>query len=444
MSALTRRIGVQLAAAITSPRTRDVRRWIAERRRRLRGEPHRVDYFHEVADAHAHLAVQRLGAFTARFDVEVIPHLVGAPDAAASPERERLLTHARHDAAAIAPSHGLVFAVETSAPDPTSCERAEAILAHALAAPGFADLAVAVGNALWRGDLAALSAIARERGSADAAATRAAIESGNRLRAARGHYSSAMFLYAGEWYWGVDRLTHLERRLAALGALRPGAKAGDAAMRPAPEDDAPLLPGARATLEAFVSLRSPYSYVAMERLADLTQRLPVDLVLRPVLPMVMRGLPVPPAKRLYITLDTKREAERFDLPFGRVCDPVGRPVERGFSLYPFACSEGLGFAYLRSFLRAAFAEGIDTGSDAGLRRVAERAGLEWSRARPHLDREGWQPELERNREALFALGLWGVPSFRVPASGGEPELATWGQDRLWLVERALRRRLSAR
>jgi 2-hydroxychromene-2-carboxylate isomerase len=160
--------------------------------------------------------------------------------------------------------------------------------------------------------------------------------------------------------------------------------------------------------------------------------------------MVMRGLPVPSAKRLYITLDTKREAEALGLPFGRVCDPVGRPVERGFSLYPFACAEGRGFEYLRSFLRAAFAEGIDTGSDAGLRRVAERAGLDWSRAQAHLDRGGWQEALERNREALFALGLWGVPSFRVPASGGEPEFATWGQDRLWLVERALRRRLSAR
>jgi 2-hydroxychromene-2-carboxylate isomerase len=295
-----------------------------------------------------------------------------------------------------------------------------------------------------RCDAAALAAIAQQRGSADADATRAARESGDRLRAARGHYSGAMFLYAGEWYWGVDRLAYLERRLEGLGALRPGAPAGVATRRAAPEDDAPLVPGARATLEAFVSLRSPYSYVAMERLADLTRRLPIDLVLRPVLPMVMRGLPVPSAKRLYITLDTKREAESFGLPFGRVCDPVGRPVERGFSLYPFACAEGHGFAYLRSFLRAAFAEGVDTGTDAGLRRVAERAGLDWSRAQPLLDRDGWQPELERNREALLGLGLWGVPSFRVPASGAEPELATWGQDRLWLVERALRRRLSAR
>lgn len=444
MSALSRRLTPPLVAAITSTRTRDLRRWIAERGRRLRGAPHRVDYFHEAADPYSHLAAQRLDALAQRFEIEIVPHLVGPPSDAAAPERDRLVAYARRDAAAIAPSYGLAFPVNAPAPAAADRACAEAILAHALGAPDFARIAVAVGSALWCGDAAALAAIAQERGSADPAEARAARERGDRLRAALGHYSGAMFSYAGEWYWGIDRLPHLERRLEGLGAVRPGAPAGGTARRPAPEDDAPLVPGARATLEAFVSLRSPYSYVAMERLSDLTQRLPVDLVLRPVLPMVMRGLPVPAAKRMYITLDTKREAEASGLPFGRVCDPVGRPVERGFSLYPAACAEGRGFAYLRAFLSAAFAEGVDTGTDAGLQHVVERAGMDWSRARARLDQDGWQAELERNREMLFGLGLWGVPSFRVPASGTEPELATWGQDRLWLVERALRRRLGAR
>ena len=43
-----------------------------------------------------------------------------------------------------------------------------------------------------------------------------------------------------------------------------------------------------------------------------------SITLRPVLPMVMRALPVPLKKRLYIIRDCKREAERFDLPFGNI------------------------------------------------------------------------------------------------------------------------------
>jgi 2-hydroxychromene-2-carboxylate isomerase len=155
----------------------------------------------------------------------------------------------------------------------------------------------------------------------------------------------------------------------------------------------------------------------------------------------MRGLPVPRVKQFYITLDTKREAEDAGVRFGRVCDPVGRPVERCFSLYPWARDQGRGFALLQSFTRAAFADGVDTGSDAGLRLVVERAGLSWADARAHLDRAGWRDELEANREQLLALGLWGVPSFRLLGRPGEADYATWGQDRLWRVEQEIRRRI---
>ena len=182
----------------------------------------------------------------------------------------------------------------------------------------------------------------------------------------------------------------------------------------------------------------------MDRVLELPKRLPVDLVWRPVLPMVMRGLPVPREKQLYITLDTKREAEVAGVAFGRLCDPVGRPVERCFSLYPWARERGRAPELLRSFTRAAFAEGVDTGSDAGLRHVVERAGLSWTEALPNLDRDGWREELEANRKQLFALGLWGVPSFRLLGRPGEPDYATWGQDRLWRVEQEIRRRLGAR
>ena len=94
-------------------------------------------------------------------------------------------------------------------------------------------------------------------------------------------------------------------------------------------------------------------------------------------------------------------------------------------------------------MRAAFAEGVDTGSDRGLRHVVERAGLAWDEARTQLDREGWRDALEQNREQLFALGLWGVPSFRIIGKAGMPDYSTWGQDRLWRIEAELRARRTA-
>jgi 2-hydroxychromene-2-carboxylate isomerase len=88
-----------------------------------------------------------------------------------------------------------------------------------------------------------------------------------------------------------------------------------------------------------------------------------------------------------------------------------------------------------------WSEGVDTGTDAGLELVAARAGLDASAARAQLDREGWREELEENRKALFALGLWGVPSFCV-RGGAAPLYATWGQDRLWRVEQEIAARIA--
>ncbi|MCL4685910.1 DsbA family protein [Myxococcota bacterium] len=437
---LRRRLEPWVVAALTSDGLRDVRRGVAELRRSVARAPHQVLWFHQVDDPYSHLGAQVLERFAARWNVELVPLLVGPPPDEAAPERARLDAFARKDAADVAPGYRLAFPRGASAPAPALVAQATRILAGASSA-AFPALAPRVGDALWRGDAAALGALEHESAPLPDAAARAAVAAGTERRHRLGHYLGGMFHYGGEWYWGVDRLAHLEERLAGLGLAR----SADVAPLVAP----PVLPARSAaspdrwTLEFFCSLRSPYSYIAMERVFALPGRLPVDIVLRPVLPMVMRGLPVPAAKRLYIVLDTRREARRAGVPFGRVCDPVGRPVERAFQLYPWARERGRAAEFLHAFARAAFAEGVDTGSDAGLRAVVERAGLSWDEARAEqgVDR-GWRDELEANRETLFALGLWGVPSFRLRARPGESDFCTWGQDRLWRVEAELHARLA--
>jgi 2-hydroxychromene-2-carboxylate isomerase len=442
---------------VTSPRTRALRRAAASASRRLRGSERTVHYFHQADDPYGALAVQSLPALVARYEIALMPQLVAPPSDAAAPERALLEAYARRDAADVAGGYGLAFPADAAAPAPETLALAQRVLVSSIARGRFVSDAARVCAALWSDAASsALPALASDLGEASPADTDAALAAGSALRERRGHYLGAMFHYEGEWYWGVDRLHHLERRLREEGALRDGADGEPLVARPALAGGAreaaaarpvPRAPETRAkqepvALEFFASLRSPYTYIAAERVYGLAKHYGVALALRPVLPMVMRGLPVPPAKRLYIALDTKREAEAAGIPFGRICDPVGRPVERCFSLYPWARAQGRAAELLLEFMRAAWAEGVDTGADAGLRRVALRAGLAWAEARTHLDRdEGWRAELEANRAELFALGLWGVPSFRV-RGGGAPDYATWGQDRLWRVEQELRARLA--
>jgi 2-hydroxychromene-2-carboxylate isomerase len=146
----------------------------------------------------------------------------------------------------------------------------------------------------------------------------------------------------------------------------------------------------------------------------------------------MRGLPVPPVKRKYITLDTKREAERCGLPYGCIVDPVGAGAAHCLAVMNHAVPLGLGEDFAELAMKGAFADGIDLASDVGLFEVSRRAGLSDDQTRASLADEGWRAVAEADRVALLDAGLWGAPTFRV--NGGP---AHWGQDRIWALEEDL-------
>ncbi len=440
LSPLARRLQSAFLRTLVSPGTRARRRRMDEWRRRLHSGPRVVHYFHQADDPYSQLAAQRLGALAASYEVELSPHLVGPNRGANNPEPELLAGFARRDAAAVAPHYGLAFDDPGQQPPPEAVQLAERLLVAALERGDFAERAATIGEALWSGAKERLERLAEEHPPASPEATEAARSEGDALRAKLRHYSSATLHYAGEWYWGVDRLPHLETRLAELGARRAGAE--PVITRP-PIDPGPMPDDGRLTLEFFPSLRSPYTAVIYDKALELAERSGVRLRLRPVLPMVMRGVPATFAKGLYIFSDALREAEALGVPFGNMVDPIGRPVERAYSLFPWAQQQGKGGALLSSFLRGAFAEGVNTSTDAGMRAVVESAGLSWAAAQPYLDSDDWRDELEANRLAMYdELGLWGVPSFRVSGPAGEPDYGTWGQDRLWLVAAEIRRRIA--
>jgi 2-hydroxychromene-2-carboxylate isomerase len=172
---------------------------------------------------------------------------------------------------------------------------------------------------------------------------------------------------------------------------------------------------------------------------ELAKKAGVNLVMRPVLPMVMRGVPATREKGMYIFSDTAREARRRGIGYGKMYDPIGNPVRRCYSLYPWAVSQGKGNELLSSFLKHAFSLGVNTNNNRGLKRVVESAGLNWSEAKIHLGETEWEALVETNRLSMYEGGLWGVPSYRLIDARGQTHLEIWGQDRLWLVAREIRR-----
>ena len=493
----------QFSTHLLDERRRDKARARAERERRRKGEPHRIEFFHQVDDPYSHLLAQALVEFLERYEVEVATWLVEPPEDWAAPARALLESYSLVDARRLAEKAGL-HPTATARPNAERVLGVQKKLAATLPSaegPGSEatlEAAVALGRELWDSESDGVGSSGSRRGrrrTQCAASVRTALRTGTARRAELGHYLGGTCFYGGEWTWGIDRLAYLEERLAGLGAAkRPRGPEGDSpgeanraaqhagrrlpgeadraaksAERrpPGKEDGAAKDTGRRPLgdaditpiyeqprlleqpvpaddLEAadlpdlhfFASFRSPYTWISTERVIRLAEAFGVDLRIRFVLPMVMRGLPVKKSKRIYILLDAAREARRNGVPFGPVSDPVGKPVERGYSLLPWAIEQGKGIEYFRSFMTLVFSQAVDAGSDRGLRRIVEEAGLDWSEGRGYLDDPAWREEAERNREELFDLGLWGVPSFRVGS------VATWGQDRLWVLEDEYRRLLA--
>lgn len=403
----------------------------AERSRIAQGEPHRVYYFHQVDDPYSALLASRLPALLARYDIALSVHVVGPPAESAAPDRARLVAYSRTDAQRLAQHHGLAFADPGAQPSVLAQARATRVLVAAAEQGQFVQVADAVCAALWASTGAdqPLQPTPTPWPEASPDQVQAHLAAANALRQKLGHYLGATLYYAGEWTWGIDRLHHLERRLQDLGAQRPGVTG--VLFPPAPDLSEPVALIDPPPIDFFFSLRSPYSAIVAQRIFDLGRLTGAEVRLRYVLPMVMRGLPVPREKRRYISLDAAREARWRGVPFGRVNDPVGRPVERGLSLMPLAERMGLGQAYVSSFMHGVWAEGLDAGSDRGLKRMAERAGLAWHEAQQAMQDDAWRQTAEANRAEMLALGLWGVPSFRVG------DTAVWGQDRLWAIQDAL-------
>jgi 2-hydroxychromene-2-carboxylate isomerase len=358
----------------------------AEKKRQEAKRPHVIHFFHQLDDPYSQLLAKALPVLQSRYNIILETHLVDAPEDSAVPERAMLKAYSLLDAQRLANR----FQLDWQFVQPSELPNSDA-----------------------------------------------ASES-NALRKKWGHYLGATLYYEGEWYWGIDRLHHLEDRLNDLGL---GQTNGNAHLFPATQYAHCQITPQNTSIDFFFSFRSPYSAISAAKIFHWAHQAGVNIKLRYVLPMVMRGLPVPAAKRKYISLDAAREAYVQGVPFGRLNDPVGKPTERGLALMPFAEMHNLAEDYVMSFMQGVWSEGLDAGLDSHLKIIVERAGLNWTAAKDILRSQSneahWRAIAEENRQALFALGLWGVPSFRYENT------SAWGQDRFWVIEDALNAQFGA-
>jgi 2-hydroxychromene-2-carboxylate isomerase len=419
---LTKRLKGQAIAAWLGPTGDAARRAIAQ----VKKSPARVDFYHDPADALSYLATQALQRLVKTYNVDFTITVVAPPASDVNPEPAMRNTNSARDAIELAAFWDLEFPGKKSA-DPNVVKKAGAIQARKRAPAEQLAAVLQSSEAMWRNDQKLLFTAAGQWGNESQVTTDPTLNAAYaRLRKA-GHYEGASFCYRGQWYVGVDRLHYLEAAIAA-DAGRPVAgvlqRRGNVEPR--------LLSKNPLAADFWFSFRSPYSYIALMRLQETLGR-DIPVRLRPMMPMVSRGVPLARIKQNYILLDAAREAARHGLAFGNICDPLGKGIDHcmGIAKWAETRSAADAMAFAQSAMRGIWTEARDMADYVDLKYVVERAGLPWEQAKTAaLDPQTASWSIAAAAD-LAVFGLWGVPALRVG------DLTVWGQDRFDLVKARL-------
>lgn len=427
---IAKRLKGKAIAAWLGPTGDAARRAVEKVRQKITSTPDKLALYVDIQDPWSYLTAQAFARVVEAYRVEYAVHVVTPPASDVDPAPVLRPPHAVRDAQLLAEYWDVDFPGKKE-PDPGMVRDVGTALVRARPAADQLRATLELLGALWSYDKKQLVTLLGTWGTESSIQVPPVLNTAyGELRKA-GHYQGAMIHYGGEWYWGLDRLPYLEAALARdLGtdvkhvvAPRPIAERGAAKL-----SDKPL------GCEMWFSFRSPYSYLGLEQIEDVLAPYGVPLVLRPVLPMVTRGLPLPTVKRLYIVRDAKREADRLGISFGELCDPLGRGVDNCLAIMHWAAQRGAGMAFARSAMRAIWSEARDVAEYVDLRYVVERAGLPWDEARAQLDApEAALKAATANAADMAVINLWGVPSFRCG------DFIAWGQDRIPLLADRLRR-----
>ncbi len=421
-----------LVRFLLSSKILTIKRRLAELRRRVCRRRHVVSVFIELDDPYSYLLCHYLPALVEHYDIELRLYLTQALSDDYRPEPDMLARYAQEDCERLALELGVPMLDKGKAPPVEYRKGLICALASKVGSDEYQSELLQGIELYWRGDA---EEVGRRVRDADQSIDGDAMLLSNQRRLERlGHYNTATIHYAGEWYWGVDRLHYLTERLDVLGARQAATSPPVlASIRQSMQISLPITPPVAArdlpALEFFFSFRSPYSYLCLPRACAIADAFGLALKIRPVLPMVMRGMQVPRAKQIYIVTDVNREARRLQIPFGNFIDPLGAGVERCLAVFQYAIGEKRERDFLQNTADAIWAQGIDVATDSGMRKVTGRTGLFWPDVKAAMEGDAWQPMAEENRVSMMQSGAWGVPTMRLG------EFAVWGQDRGWLLVR---------
>ncbi|MDB9764104.1 DsbA family protein [Gammaproteobacteria bacterium] len=397
---------------------------------------HEVLYFHKTDDPYSHLTIQSIEKLKSSYNISFKPILVGEEDAEAIHETSLYSKYCLEDVKRIAPFYDIAFP-GNSYPSKEMVYKANSILS-AVNESKFSEIAIKVSFALWSGDEDTIDNLGVIFSSSKDKVIDNIVE-GNKIRNDKGYYFGSAFYYENELYWGLDRLNYLEERLSELGLSTNSVKDPICSLNLSAPNQ--MISNKKVNLTYYPSLNSPYTLVSAKRVKELSETYPINLITKPVLPMLMRDMSIPEYKAKYIISDAAREGRKYGHEIKNIYSPLGSPARKAYSLFPNIDKAGKGFEYIYELLNASFQDGVNIGSNDYLETLINKLGLDWGVIKNDLNTKQWKHDLDLNLKDMYSGNCWGVPSFKVTDEDGSNPFYAWGQDRIWLIKEEIAKRL---
>jgi len=422
-----------------------------ENLRQLEKRSHIVYYFHSLADPYSYLTSQVLENFINKYNIELKVLFVSDPNNVFTPERKMFDDYCLRDAAELAKYYDLKFE-NVDQISKSNILSAYKILNYyyfhkKISQIEFIKLLKEISSYLWSNQTNKLNQIISNFDEEEKVIfniqENTLLEDGNKKLSDFDYYFGSSFHYEGENYWGIDRLHHLEDRLNELNLNRKKSHSYIINHKDINNDLENIdFSQINLKLEFFPSLNSPYTYLSFKRIRAIFEKYPIKFEVRPVLPMLMRNMKIPPIKGKYILSDAAREGRKNGVIIKNIYSPIGKPAEKAYSLFPIINEKGFGFDYLEKLMVSSFYYGQNIGEDKYLEKTVSDFGLSWSELKKELANNDWREILNNNLEDMYKGGCWGVPTIKLSSINDDYVYYQWGQDRIHFIEKEIISKLS--
>lgn len=423
-----------LSHSLSHPRVNTLLKTRHDWWRRIRNKPHQVVVWLSLTDPYSYLLVQVLPKFIAQFKIQLIFKILPYQ------EPDQYFSYYLRDAWHLANFHQLQFH-HFHAPSQEQCLVASQLLLgnRHLAPEDFLTLAKQTFLCLWEHQHQKLAMLSLRFNLLSLTSTRQKLQQAQVLFEYYQQQQTAMLLYQGQWFHGIEELNFLGQRLSqqqlnistlpfVLHELEPHHE---------PKyliNDSQQLAAIRAQkyeLDYYFCFHNPVAYIYLVAVAQLADYYQIHLRLKPVLLYQTQPL-YSSLQWSYQLAHLQYLANGYDIQLTRCPVLSEQGLEHCLALFFANPKQNLELTLC--LLQAIWSEGKDISHIAHLKSILQRIDYDTTTLKTELKDTFWQATVEQNTNTWLALDLPELPSFHLQ---GERRISFCGKQRLWAIEMAL-------